>query len=71
MATDSNRETRLIIMFTLTFLYMIAELVVGYWGNSTTLLTDAFHMLSDVIALVIGFTSIHVLTKYLTRFTLN
>jgi len=58
-------------MFTVTFLYMIAELVVGYWANATTLLTDAYHMLSDVIALVIGFTAIHVNYRLSHPFSLN
>lgn len=58
--TNAGRKRRLVIMFTLTFLYMIAELAVGYWAMAMTLRTDAFHMLSDVIALVIGFIAIHV-----------
>ena len=38
----------------LTILYFGVELVVGLWLGSLTLRADAFHMLSDMIALSIG-----------------
>jgi zinc transporter 1 len=48
-------------MFTLTFLYMLAELIIGVKFNCMSLVADAFHMLSDVIALIIGYLSVTVI----------
>lgn len=41
-------------VLTLTSIYFVVELVVGLWLGSLTLRADAFHMLSDMIALSIG-----------------
>ncbi|MDQ3802121.1 MAG: cation diffusion facilitator family transporter [Acidobacteriota bacterium] len=43
--------TRLKLALGLTFVYMLAEAVGGYWVNSLALLADAGHMLTDVAAL--------------------
>ena len=61
MPTDAGRKKRFIAMFVLTFLYMIVELGVGVKYNCMSLIADAFHMLSDVIALIVGWTSITVI----------
>ena len=45
-------------MMFLTTSYMIVELVVGNLTNSMALVADSFHMLSDVIALIIAFISV-------------
>ena len=42
----------------LTTSYMIVELVVGNLTNSMALVADSFHMMSDVIALIIAFISV-------------
>lgn len=42
---------RLKIALALTFVYMIAEAVGGWWVNSLALVADAGHMLTDVAAL--------------------
>src|SRR5215470_5828215 len=49
----SNRK-RLVIVLTLTVVYMLAEAVGGYLTNSLALLSDAGHMLTDVAALVLA-----------------
>lgn len=41
-------------MLALTSIYFVVELVVGLWLNSLTLKADAFHMLSDMVAMTIG-----------------
>ena len=41
-------------MIFLTGIFFIAELIGGLLFNSLTLLSDSFHMLSDIIALIIG-----------------
>eukprot|EP01087_Luapelamoeba_hula_P005529 TRINITY_DN1559_c0_g1_i4.p1 TRINITY_DN1559_c0_g1~~TRINITY_DN1559_c0_g1_i4.p1 ORF type:complete len:514 (-),score=85.30 TRINITY_DN1559_c0_g1_i4:324-1865(-) len=45
---------RLVIMLTLTLLMFVAELVVGFITNSLALVSDAFHMASDGLSLLIG-----------------
>ena len=48
-------STKLLHMMVLTTSYMVVELVVGNLTNSMALVADSFHMLSDVIALVIAY----------------
>lgn len=50
-------------MLGLTASFMLVELVVGYMTNSMALVADSFHMLSDVIALVIALVSIRMSPK--------
>ena len=49
-------------MIALTASFMIIELVVGYVTNSMALVADSFHMLSDVVSIVIAFISVKVIT---------
>lgn len=50
------------VVIFLIFVFFWVELLVGLFGNSVALQTDAFHMLADLIALVIGLQS-HRLSK--------
>lgn len=45
------------MMLCLTFSYFMVELIIGYKTNSMALVADSFHMLSDLMSLIIGFTS--------------
>lgn len=45
---------RLITMIVLNIIFMLAELIVGFWSKSLALQSDAFHMLSDIASLFIG-----------------
>lgn len=47
-------------MFAMTASFFLVELVVGYITNSMALVADSFHMLSDVLALIIAFLSVKV-----------
>ena len=49
----SNRR-KLILVLALTFTYMLAEAAGGFITNSLALLSDAGHMLTDVVALVLA-----------------
>jgi len=51
-ASDNRRRLTLVIL--LTFLYMIAEAIGGWWTGSLALLADAGHMLTDVAALTLA-----------------
>lgn len=44
-----------IMMIGLTASFFLVEVIVGYMTNSMALVADSFHMLSDVMSLVIGF----------------
>mgnify|MGYP001794562538 CR=1 FL=1 len=44
-----------ITMITLTASFFLVEVIVGYSTNSMALVADSFHMLSDVMSLVVGF----------------
>merc|ERR1719397_2379411 len=56
-------KPRLLGMLAMTATYMVIELVVGNITNSMALVADSFHMLSDVIALVIAYVSVTVSPK--------
>ena len=51
------------IAATLTFLFFICEIVFGYTTNSMSLIADAFHMISDFIALLVALYAIRVAKK--------
>ncbi|XP_006834092.1 PREDICTED: zinc transporter 1 [Chrysochloris asiatica] len=50
---DRNRG-RLLCMLALTFMFMVLEVVVSRVTSSLAMLSDSFHMLSDVLALVVA-----------------
>ncbi|KAF2362757.1 Cation efflux protein [Trinorchestia longiramus] len=56
----SGRTCRLVGVFVMTALFFLVELTVGYITNSMALVADSFHMLSDVLALIIAFLSVRV-----------
>ena len=60
MGRYSGKTCRLSSMLLLTTTYFLVEIIVGYVTNSMALVADSFHMLSDVIALVIGLFSVRV-----------
>ncbi|MGH9824554.1 MAG: cation diffusion facilitator family transporter [Blastocatellia bacterium] len=45
---------RLLAVLGLTFAYMLAEAIGGFFANSLALLSDAGHMLTDVVALLLA-----------------
>jgi len=59
MSHTANKN-KLIVMFTMTFIYFLVEIGVGYVSNSMALVADSFHMMSDVAALVVAFLSVKV-----------
>ncbi|XP_067935399.1 proton-coupled zinc antiporter SLC30A1-like [Watersipora subatra] len=58
MGKFTGKACRLITMLTMTFSYFLVELVVGYATGSLALVADSFHMLSDVVALIVGLISV-------------
>ncbi|TRY86327.1 hypothetical protein DNTS_016131 [Danionella cerebrum] len=57
MACAPNR-VRLLCMLSLTFGFFIVEVVVSRITSSLAMLSDSFHMLSDVIALVVALVAV-------------
>lgn len=63
MGRYTGKKCRLLSMFSLTTSFFLVEIIVGYVTNSMALVADSFHMLSDVIALVIAFLSVKMSPK--------
>ncbi|KJE95806.1 cation efflux family protein [Capsaspora owczarzaki ATCC 30864] len=57
---SSNRTVRLSITLSLTLSFFVVELVVGNMTNSVALIADSFHMLSDVLSLLVGLFAIRI-----------
>src|SRR5260370_26047062 len=51
---SSGSCRRLSVVLVLTAIYMVAEMLGGWWTGSLALLADAGHMLTDVAALVLA-----------------
>lgn len=56
----SGKSCRLLCMICLTTSFFVVEITVGYITNSLALVGDSYHMLSDVLALFVGFASVKV-----------
>lgn len=69
MGRYSGKKCRLLSMFVLTAGYFLVEITVGYITNSMALVADSFHMLSDVIALIIAFMSVKMSPKKWSKST--
>lgn len=50
-----SQKFSFISMITLTATFFVVEIVVGYVTNSMALVADSFHMLSDVVSLLVGY----------------
>lgn len=62
MACEPNR-LRLLCMLSLTFGFFVVEVVVSRMTASLSMLSDSFHMLSDVIALVVALVAVRFAEK--------
>ena len=56
--TSCGTGPKILSMLGMTGSFMLVELIVGNWTNSMALVADSFHMLSDVIALIIAYISV-------------
>ena len=64
-----TQTNSIVFMHILVGLYFIVELVVGHITKSNALVADAFHMLSDFIALIIALIAVRMSKKSSTRNT--
>ena len=63
MGLCHGAKCRLLFMLSLTTTFFLIEIIVGYVTNSMALVADSFHMLSDVVALVIAYVSVRMSPK--------
>ena len=57
-SSHSNQQqapSLILIAIAITFVFMIVELVGGYWANSLALLSDAAHMVTDIGAMLLSY----------------
>lgn len=60
MGRYTGKTCRLLCMLSLTASFFLVEITVGYITNSLALVGDSYHMLSDVVALLVGFASVRI-----------
>ena len=58
-----RKRATLLCMMLLVGLFCVGELVGGIWTGSLALLSDAFHMLSDFLSLVVAFIAVGLATR--------
>ena len=63
MHIHTNNKTVLRNSFFLIFTFMIVEVVFGFVSNSLALISDAFHMLSDAVALFLSLVAFKIAEK--------
>lgn len=55
---SSESWRRLNVVLVLTAIYMVAEVLAGWWTGSLALMADAGHMFTDVAALILALTAV-------------
>ncbi|RIA81185.1 cation efflux protein [Glomus cerebriforme] len=58
-----SRQTRIIILLVLDILFFIVEISIGYWINSLAIIADSFHMLNDILSLIVAFYALKLASK--------
>ncbi|KAF8349997.1 cation efflux protein [Amanita rubescens] len=59
----SSRSSKIIILLVIDLLFFFVELIVGYAVGSLALVADSFHMLNDVMSLVVALYAIKLASK--------
>lgn len=55
-----SKSTRILILLAIDTIFFFIELITGYAVHSLALVADAFHMLNDVISLLVGYWAVRV-----------
>ncbi|KAG2181331.1 hypothetical protein INT43_008914 [Umbelopsis isabellina] len=66
-STASSTKKRLLFATVMALLFFVTELVAGYFANSLALMSDAFHLLSDVASFIVALAAIYLAEKPATR----
>lgn len=61
-----SKSTRISIMLAIDIAFFLVELISGFMVHSLALMADAFHMLNDIISLIIGLWAVNVAKKETT-----
>jgi len=61
-----SKSTRIKLMLVLDFMFFCLELGAGFAVHSLALMADAFHMLNDIISLLVGLWAVSVARKATT-----
>ncbi|KAI1761805.1 cation efflux protein [Hypoxylon sp. FL1150] len=62
-----SKTTRISIMLAIDIAFFLVELITGFMVHSLALTADAFHMLNDIISLIIGLWAVTVVKKETTN----
>ncbi|KAI8963681.1 cation efflux protein [Daldinia sp. FL1419] len=62
-----SKTTRISIMLAIDVAFFLVELISGYMVHSLALMADAFHMLNDIISLIIGLWAVTVAKRETTN----
>ncbi|KAI8947205.1 cation efflux protein [Xylaria longipes] len=62
-----SKTTRISIMLGIDIAFFLVELISGFMVHSLALMADAFHMLNDIISLIIGLWAVTVATRATTN----
>ncbi|KAL9555636.1 hypothetical protein MBANPS3_002258 [Mucor bainieri] len=65
--TQSSTKKKLAITTTIALLFFATELIAGYLANSLALMSDAFHLLSDVASFIVALAAIYLAEKPPTK----
>ncbi|KAI7862115.1 cation efflux protein [Spinellus fusiger] len=67
--SQNTRSTKRKLMFAtcLALLFFATELIAGYFANSLALMSDAFHLLSDVASFMVALVAIYLAEKPATK----
>ncbi|KAH9840431.1 Cation efflux family [Teratosphaeria destructans] len=55
-----SKSNRILILLVVNFIFFLIEIVTGYAVHSLALVADAFHMLNDVLSLLVGLWAVKV-----------
>ncbi|RYP79302.1 hypothetical protein DL770_006707 [Monosporascus sp. CRB-9-2] len=61
-----SKSTRISIMLAIDVVFFLVELISGFMVHSLALMADAFHMLNDIISLIIGLWAVSVAQRATT-----
>ncbi|KAI8997837.1 cation efflux protein [Pilobolus umbonatus] len=67
VAAAKQTKVKLWFAVCLAFLFFATELVAGYFANSLALMSDAFHLLSDVASFIVALVAIYLAEKPPTK----
>ncbi|CAG8690504.1 16283_t:CDS:2, partial [Acaulospora morrowiae] len=67
MKKKLSRQARIKILLVLDSVFFLVEIIIGYWLKSLSLVADSFHMLNDVMSLIVALYAIKLASR--TKFS--